>query len=378
MSIGMFTNSTFNGIPPLKYLISYFYSLCGQKVQVYHAEVRGLSVFKEQETQIYPLAVFESTAATLQQGGFTKIKRHLSLLYRIFQFQSTNKRSVLYCIDFATCNLLLISQLLFFFQRNKVIYHQFEMYDPARASKFDKINFWIFKKLASRLSLVIMPEINRLTYFKQSTGIPGSIPTFIFPNTNSDKADFIPAANRVTQKENIVIGHIGSLGTEQHFIKQYVEVLRKLPPNFKSLFAGRITPEVKSMLKELGNRVQIIDHVLQHELKNVYASIDIGIILYHPYELNTRYAAPTKMYEYWSCGVPVIAHKLISLEPLFINSIQGTLTDLSNPDVLYNELINLSKQLETWDRNSLRQHFKDNFELNKFISGLDSIVRKTI
>lgn len=378
MSIGMFTNSTFNGIPPLKYVISYFHSLTGQKVQVYHAEVRGISVFNEQETQSKPLAVFDNTAAMLQQSGFTKIKRHLSLLYRIFQFQATQKRSVLYCIDFATCNLLLFSQILFFFRRNKVIYHQFEMYDPARASKFDKINFWVFKKLVNRLSLVIMPEINRLAYFKQSTGIVASIPSFIFPNTNSDKADFIPTSNRITQKENIVIGHIGSLGTEQHFIRQYVDVLKKLPPNFKSLFAGRMTPEVKEMLKELGDRVQVMDHVLQHELKNVYAAIDIGIILYHPYELNTRYAAPTKMYEYWSSGIPVIAHKLISLEPLFIHPIQGTLTDLSNPQKFYNDLVNLSEHLETWDRKALRQHFKDNFELNKYISGLDNIVRKAI
>lgn len=378
MFIGMFTSSTFNGIPPLKYLISYFYSLSGQKVHVYHAEVKGISVFNEKETKSYPLADFDSTAAMLQQGGVTKIKRHLSLLYRIFQFQATNKRSVLYCIDFATCNLLLLSQLFFFYKKNKIFYHQFEMYDPARASKFDKFNFWFFKKLVSRLSLVIMPEINRLTYFKQSTGLSGSIPTFIFPNTNSDRADFIPASNRITKKESIVIGHIGSLGTEQHFIRQYVDVLKKLPPNFKSLFAGRMTPEVRDMLKELGDRVQVMDHVLQHELKNVYASIDLGIILYHPYELNTRYAAPTKMYEYWSSGVPVIAHKLISLEPLFINPIQGALTDLSNQEVFYKDLITLSEQLETWDRKALRQYFKDNFELNKYISGLDTIVRKAI
>jgi hypothetical protein len=84
------------------------------------------------------------------------------------------------------------------------------------------------------------------------------------------------------------------------------------------------------------------------------------------------------MYEYWSSGVPVIAHKLISLEPLFINPIQGILTDLSNPDIFYNDLITLSERLETWDRNALRQHFKDHFELNKYISGLDGIVRKAI
>ena len=372
-----FTNSTFNGIPPLLYLVKYFRQCTGKKVQIVHTTVKGVSVFNQDEVELKPVAEFDNIAAMLSLGSTAKIKRYLKLLLQIIRFQAANRDAVLYCIDLPTANMILFTQF-FFFSRNKVIYHQFEMYDPALVGSFDRKNFSIFKKLGKRLNMVIIPEINRLKYFKDSAALPDKIPAFILPNSNAVDASFVPAENKKHDAGKIVIGHIGSLGSQQHFIKEYVEALRGLPENFHALFAGRITPDVKLMLQELGDRVEIHDHVMQSELKNVFARIDIGIILYHPFELNTRYAAPTKMYEYWSCGIPVIAHNLISLEPLFKDPLQGKLTDMQSCQVFKDDILSVATKLESWDRPALRQYFKDNFEMNKYLQQLDVLLKSSL
>lgn len=372
-----FTNSTFNGIPPLQYLVKYFKETTGQKVLITHTNVKGISVFNPDEVVLLPVAEFDNIAASLAQGGAAKIKRYFRLFSRIIRFQAANRNAILYCIDLPTANLVLLTQF-FFLRRNKVIYHQFEMFDPETAGNFDKKNFSLFRKLCSRLNLVLIPEKNRLEYFRKAAGLPDKVPTFVLPNSNSVDAPFVPAQNKQFDGKKIVIGHIGSLGSQQHFIKEYVRVLKALPDNFHALFAGRITPDVKEMLKELGNRVEIYDHVLQSELKNVFSQIDIGIILYHPYELNTRYAAPTKMYEYWSCGVPVLAHKLISLEPLFTNTLQGTLTNMESGEVFQKDLIDIASKLDNWNRQALRKYFKENFEMEKYIQELDVLMKSSL
>ena len=70
-------------------------------------------------------------------------------------------------------------------------------------------------------------------------------------------------------------------------------------------------PEFKALAKKLGieHRTHFIDPGPWDEMVYRAASADVGMMPYHPHDMNTTIASPNKMYEFITAAVPMIAHQ---------------------------------------------------------------------
>jgi glycosyltransferase involved in cell wall biosynthesis len=80
--------------------------------------------------------------------------------------------------------------------------------------------------------------------------------------------------------------------------------------------SGDALPTLKKMVKELQlhNRVVFMAKLPYAQLQDYTACADAGLTLDKDNNLNYRYSLPNKLFDYFTCGIPVIASSLIEIE----------------------------------------------------------------
>lgn len=373
MIFGAFTISTFDGIPLCAVLFRFF-------SQKYNAQKWVLAQCVVENTVVYEcvqansLLSVSSFPQLQRQTNWQKITKYLKLIYHSLRFVCSNDNMVIYTIDNTTCCWFLVLKKIFFYKNLTIILHQFELFVTDEVSRLDSFVFIIFRLLKKNLDLLIVPEINRLQHFVKAAEIStDETATLLFPNTNNN---VVLSQNwRKEREDKIIVGHIGSVGPT-HYIKELLAIAPELPPNVEIWFIGLLVPDIINLIQQTPtDNIRIIGQVPHHQLIDYYAKIDIGLILYRDVSLNFRYCAPNKLYEYWSYGIPVVAHQLEGLIPLFDTPMVGQLTNMDDSTLFKQDL---EAQIMAFVKNSrvdeLRQYFIENHDITVYLNKLDSLL----
>lgn len=118
------------------------------------------------------------------------------------------------------------------------------------------------------------------------------------------------ARTRKPGKADRVFGYVGAL--DHWFDVEAVAAAARNHPDSKFLLIGRIEDDRVRRLASLPN-VEFTGEVAYAELPNHFARFDVGLIPFLPSEL-TRAADPIKLYEYFSCGLPVASTRIPEAE----------------------------------------------------------------
>ena len=91
--------------------------------------------------------------------------------------------------------------------------------------------------------------------------------------------------------------------------------------------AGDAIPLLKQRVMDfnLHEKVIFINKLPYLELLNYTACADAGLTLDKDNNLNYRYSLPNKLFDYFACGLPVIASKLIEIEKIYLQYPFGVL-----------------------------------------------------
>ena len=91
--------------------------------------------------------------------------------------------------------------------------------------------------------------------------------------------------------------------------------------------AGDAIPLLKQMVSDLKlqEKVIFIAKLPYRELLNYTASADAGLTLDKDNNLNYKYSLPNKLFDYFACGLPVIASKLVEIEKIYLQYPFGVL-----------------------------------------------------
>lgn len=362
---GLFTISSFVNIPLTHYFISYFFQSTGRPVQLSQCYVHGYTRY-DQKVVEKNLAEFQTFSAFMSQNIWQKSSKYLQLIWYMGTFTLSRRRSILYVQDVFSLLLALMLRFLLFWKKQVVVYHQFEVLEPRRMSLVDRWMLKLAAGLQKGISMVLIPEKNRMDYFVAQTGLKRLEDTLVFPNTNSGQRSVnIPRG----KKSPYIIAHVGNVGLD-HYISAFMEALQELQgEGVEVWFLGRVSPEVIRKIESYQNPVvRILGEVPHYALGQYYEQIDLGVILYRDLDVNYRFCAPNKLYEYWSYGIPVIGHALPGLIPVFTKSFQGAITNMDETAMLAGEMKKWINDPATSDkRRELKDYFDQNLTIDAFL-----------
>ena len=280
---------------------------------------------------------FSGFKALSQQTIFFKVWKYLYIHLQLIRLLG-KKSLVLYTPDWQVAAILFRYKELFGKKEWKIIYHQFELIEDHQLAGNNLKTWKTVLKKSYLADLLIFPEINRLEYYRMKGDVRNTS-CIVFPNT-CKTSEAAPTEENSLLKEKIpdnamVVGHIGNVGPN-HYLQQFVDIIEACTEeNIYFVLAGRYAPAVMNIFNNIRNPKLIYLGELPHqELGKIYARLDTGFILYKGVDLNFEYCAPNKLYEYWSYGIPVIAHSLTGLKPVFDTNEKGHLLDFENNNIV--------------------------------------------
>lgn len=326
-------NISFN-IPVYNYIIPFLKKLSDNNINIIHSKITSIKDFSDL-VNTFPILVFNNIISFYNQSILNKIVKYLRINNKLIGAILGNKLKIIYSPDFEVILLSVFYKIIFRNKKLVLVYHQFEMIEINNLHFSKRIFAKIFFKISYKIDLTLVPEINRAYYFSAQTGIEDDS-IMLFPNTcripNNIEVTNISIDLVNKKNNNKIIAHIGALSSQNFFLREFLESLMKLDlQNLQLLFVGRITEEAKTIINSYSTlNTKIIDYIQHNELLKLYPSIDIGLILYKGVYLNLELAAPNKLYEYWSYGIPVIAPRLKGLVSLFKEDFLGNLVDFND------------------------------------------------
>lgn len=324
ITLHLFCSHSANSIPMIPLLLKEWSG--EMAIRVYHFNIKAFAQLPSsvEEERFH---TFSDRASSLQRGSVFNLKRNLWLLYKMNQVLRSKGPKAVYCIDDTSLKLLLLAlKLLPKPSDCRLFYHEFENVDHFNKLFSSKS---LGQKDFTKISVAIAPERNRLDKLLGNLGLPSQNGRMI-PNTcYAQKADHLPAHPLFSTlpEGKKIICHIGGLGAGSHYFKQ---VFDSLPNEAVFLQIGTTDQKIDAYVGAHPSRDRFV-HAgqLPHaELASIYPYVDFGLILYKGINFNYEFCAPNKLYEFWSFGVPVIAHRLGGLQPLFDTKVKGHLFDL--------------------------------------------------
>jgi hypothetical protein len=331
-----------------------------------------------------------------RQYNLENVSKHVNLLpktaafpsmllkyYNVWRFLNSElkKKDILYTPDYQVFSFFFIWKSIFRKQKISVIYHPFELTDEA---EMGRISRWMWnmtlKKAQQDVAFTVFPEKNRRDYFCRLAQYPISRTLVLANSTLLAIQPDVQPHERFFKEGVTVIGHIGSLGPD-HYVEVLVELLEKNRFNEKIgfLVVGNYIESVRSKLLGANNpRLVLIEKVPHSELGHFYHQIDYGLILYKALTLNFDYCAPNKLYEYFSYGIPVLAHPLRGLTYLDLPQDMLHLIDFDS-NIFSNQVNTLLNKINT-SKEDIRQKFVKFIsvekELDKLLPVIDSVMNE--
>lgn len=125
----------------------------------------------------YVINNYKDDELFLNQAFFEKKQRYIyffRLLSRILR--SNDNNVIIYTHDYQILSIAFILKKVFN-SRSKIkfIYHEFELIEFNKLSKFSRLQYKIFQRFGNQIDLVIAPEINRLDYLIKKINIQNRV-----------------------------------------------------------------------------------------------------------------------------------------------------------------------------------------------------------
>jgi glycosyltransferase involved in cell wall biosynthesis len=241
------------------------------------------------------------------------------------------------------------------------------MWDWMTPSK-DLRTYEKIKKKSDLIDCVLVPEKTRLDDL--IVRLPALVDRCILlPNTTSQK----PLRQKIENAGCIRLLHVGALGTNTYW-KELLELLGKLRGRCELTCVGNVAQVIKYSLEtNCPGQVVIHGEVPHQMLESYYSNCDIGLILYRGDNPNLEHAAPNKLYEYWSYGIPVICPDLTGLRTQLTTRQQGRITNFRDSDELLAAFEDLADQIrEPNAGTTLKKWFDDSISAEKILPPLVS------
>jgi len=209
------------------------------------------------------------------------------------------------------------------------------------------------------------PEWNKIFF------IPFSIDTSLFRPMNPDN-----------KKEMLIyVGNFGSAQSLETVIRAMSEV-SKFFPKLKLVLIGKGEEEAK--LKKIRDKLNLknvifMDPVPRSKIPELLSQALIGIVPLKN-DRSLRYARPTKLYEYLSCGLPVVAYgSSLEVKRIIMESEAGIYVNGNNPTDVAKAIITLIsnpkllKQMSYNAREYIVQNYSSKIISRQLLNILSSI-----
>jgi glycosyltransferase involved in cell wall biosynthesis len=331
-------------LPLMRYIIPFFRNY---DVHIITIHIKKAYRFDEAGVQ-HDVMVYPDTDTFNSHTINNKFRKFAGFIYQIFRSTILQNNNTVYTVDFQIAAVLIWIKKKWKPQL-RIVYHQFEAFESDMASGITRKLQQYLMKYAEELDLVVFPEVNRQEFFTSRINVSTNR-TFLIPNSNNLPL-LVPENNNALPERNqnkTIIAHVGNLSAS-HYTFSFLDFIRtNKEPELEFLFIGPIDPEVNPVLQKLAasdNRVVLVGSISHVELLPYYAVIGIGVILYRGIDLNNEYCAPNKLYEYWSQGIPVIAHTLKGLTSIWSHNFMGNLVDMNDPDDVQRGLDTIKRDL---------------------------------
>lgn len=372
-TINLLSINSFSTIPVLRYIIEDLSTI--YSISILHCQIVNQPLNIKVNCKEKYIGRFQDGSDFNKQTTLFKIIKYLKTYSQII-FICLKRGQIIFSIDYQIVSFILKNNYLLKIFNTKLIYFQFELVDPLLINFQDRKKIKIIKNYNNYLDLAIFPEINRLKYFCSLSNYKTE-KTFIFPNTckvPSKEHALPPIKLRTLPSGAIVFGHIGNIGPD-HYLQDFLNAVDSFVfPNVFFIMVGRTSSTVKKMFDSVKNpNFILIGEVPHSELHNIYPFLSYGLILYKGVDKNFEYCAPNKLYEYWSYGIPVIAHNLPGLVNVINRSFLGRLIDFEN-----NELISLLPYLVHQplpDKKFIQDYFQKDLSITHYLGQLQTLLK---
>ncbi|HEX6180959.1 MAG TPA: glycosyltransferase [Chitinophagaceae bacterium] len=369
MKISFLSAHSMNSIPMLVGLMRELGT--SFRVFAYHIRVKEYAQLPSSVTE-RPFRTLQNRKEILGRSRLFNLRRYVYLNYHILK-QVLAGNQVIYCTDDTVMLMVLLYCKFFGKKKNTVIvYHEFENVDKknkltTRIEQGMKLN-------TNLIDLVIAPEPNRLMFLLNNLRLTAGKGMMV-PNTcdaPDENTNVHPAFQNIPG-DSVKLLHVGSIGAEGHYFE---ELLRALPLSWTLILVGTVSDGQMELVTKYKQQKQIvlISQVPHKELASIYRGADLGLILYKGVDFNHEYCAPNKLYEFWSFGLPVIAHSLKGLQSVFVHPFQGKLFDFTGAG-LQEELTSWAKTVNLQaDSTELRSFFKDHLLISTYADDLKEVL----
>ncbi len=227
-----------------------------------------------------------------------------------------------------------------------LIYHTQDFLEPGRHRLYE-----FFERSASRRAdIIISNEKNRLRFLRKlyrvkdrtlaevlPTYLPGDTP--VYPRDRALRRRYLSErlASGQFPEEQYQLVVMGGAYSPVRCSAQVVRALTLLPENYLAVFTGMDDTDRRQDIRKQLAGLKILDRCLFlpqldfHELLQLYASCDIGILLYPDDGIGNYYQCPGRFTEYLGQGLPIVTSNFIGLELLIVKYHLGEAIDPESP-----------------------------------------------
>ncbi len=193
----------------------------------------------------------------------------------------------------------------------------------------------------NKADLIIANSVLTCDIIKEWVDNPSKVKYFPF---NVDLNTFRKLDSTESEKRIVYIGNFGVAQDLQVFIKSLPIIVKKIPDLTIRLYGGGdCEEEIKKLAKDLDieSHVTFFNPIPRDMIPVVLSESTLGIV---PLANNKslRYAIPTKTFEYFACGLPVVAYGSSNeLRRIIDESKGGVYADQNDPTAIANQIIKL-------------------------------------
>ena len=175
---------------------------------------------------------------------------------------------------------------------------------------------WIEKNCIPRCDRIVMPETNRIAYFKRKyLNIPSPLLLQNFPRkADIPKGKFNLLRDMCSIKsEQKIILYTGLIAPKRS-VEELISSMTMCDEKFVLVIMGEVFREYDETLRSKIRKFRLEDRVFLHgpvphaEILRYMASCDIGTAFYNSSNLNNYYCAPNKVFEYIALGKPLLTN----------------------------------------------------------------------
>jgi alpha-maltose-1-phosphate synthase len=198
----------------------------------------------------------------------------------------------------------------------KLVFDAHELMPESMGGFKKKVWERIEKRCIYRCDHIIMPEKNRITYFKQKyPAIKDILLLENFPSRTDIPEQSYDLFRRLypIAKDQKIILYTGLIAAKRH-VEELIESMTLCSDQFVLVLLGTTFKGYKEVLKAkiktlgLQDKIYLHDPVPHAEILRYMASCDIGTAFYQNTNLNNLYCASNKLYEYIALNKTVLTN----------------------------------------------------------------------